>query len=63
MLKKGFVREESPEKMPSKTTGIILKRSDVPSQRPKERLAGGNEAADESLVSQLVTEYIQGIKR
>lgn len=57
MRKKGFGREESPEKMPIKTVGIQL----VPKsgERLREQLTGGNQPADETDVARQVTEYIR----
>ena len=63
VIKKGFVREESPEKMPSITAGIQLTRGKPAiGGRMRERLTGGNEPADEATVAKLVTECIQSMK-
>jgi hypothetical protein len=63
MVKKGLVREESPEKMPSVTTGIQMTRGKQGSAgSARERLTGGNEPADEATVAKMVTEYIQSMK-
>jgi hypothetical protein len=57
MRKKGFVREESPEKMPSQTAGIQMDRKS--GARLREQLTGGNQPADETDVARQVTEYIR----
>jgi hypothetical protein len=57
MLKKGFKKIESPEKMPVETTGIEMEHGTRKDQAP-EKLTGGNAAADEAHVARLVSEYM-----
>jgi hypothetical protein len=56
--KKGLVRDTSPEKMPSITSGIEMKRGTRPANR-QERLTPGQEVADESDVARLVMAFIR----
>lgn len=57
MRKKGYLRVESPEKMPVITSGIQMSRTEPKAE--KERLTGGNCAADEREVAKSVVEFIQ----
>ena len=54
--KKGYARQESPEKMSGPTVGIELVRNSESNLR--EKLTSGNQPADETNVARLVTEYI-----
>ncbi len=61
MKKKGFTKNESPEKMPVITSGIEMTRGARQQENPnaKEYLTGGNGVADESRVMGLVMRYIR----
>lgn len=59
MLKKGNKKDENPEKMPCHTSGIEMTFGGNKA-KAAERLTGGNAAADESLVSKMVTDHISG---
>lgn len=60
--KKGYMKEENPEKMPPITAGIVLSRGDAASAGLKEQLTGGNQPADETDVAALVTRFISQTK-
>jgi hypothetical protein len=57
MRKKGFRKEESPEKMPVVTTGFHMSR-DAAKGDALEAHRGANAAADETLMAKLVCDFI-----
>lgn len=61
MKKKGFTKNESPEKMPVITYGIEMTRGARQQENPnaKEYLTGGQGVADESRVLDLVMRFIR----
>lgn len=62
MRKKGYTRDQNPEKMPVITSGIEMTRG-TRKEPALERLTGGNAVADESKMSGLVMDFINLVRR
>ena len=58
MRKKGWTRNENPEKMPVITAGIEMTRN-TRVGNAEEKLTGGNGVADESKSASLVIDFIK----